>query len=144
MIVAIRTLFTLPQPLNILRVWHLTTGTRTCLNINLFLKSLKYGINKMVYPKLPFCRIYAVNGKEISIFCRFELENMSVYEILPALDLTQSVHAKISIGMHRIYEILPALDLTQSVHAKIFIGMHRVVKFKISRIPLIGLETRLG
>ena len=25
MIVAIRTLFTLPQPLNILRVWHLTT-----------------------------------------------------------------------------------------------------------------------
>jgi hypothetical protein len=43
-----------------------------------------------------------------------------------------------------IYEILPALDLTQSVHAKISIGMHRVVKFKISRIPLIGLETRLG
>jgi hypothetical protein len=34
-----------------------------------------------------------------------------------------------------IYEILPALDLTQSVHAKISIGMHRVVKFKISRIP---------
>jgi hypothetical protein len=43
-----------------------------------------------------------------------------------------------------IYEILPALDLTQSVHAKIPIGMHRGVKFKISRIPLIGLETRLG
>ena len=44
-----------------------------------------------------------------------------------------------------IYEILPALDLTQSVHAKISIGMHRGgVKFKISRIPLIGLETRLG
>ena len=43
-----------------------------------------------------------------------------------------------------IYEILPALDLTPSVHAKISIGMHRVVKFKISRIPLIGLETRLG
>ena len=43
-----------------------------------------------------------------------------------------------------IYEILPALDLTQSVHAKISIGMHRVVKFKISRIPLIWLETRLG
>jgi hypothetical protein len=43
-----------------------------------------------------------------------------------------------------IYEILPALDLTQSIHAKISIGMHRVVKFKISRIPLIGLETRLG
>jgi hypothetical protein len=41
-------------------------------------------------------------GKEISIFfCRFELENMSIYEILLALDLTQSVHAKISIGMHR-------------------------------------------
>jgi hypothetical protein len=31
-----------------------------------------------------------------------------------------------------IYEILPALDLTQSVHAKISIGMHRVVKFKMS------------
>ena len=43
-----------------------------------------------------------------------------------------------------IYEILPALDLTQSVHAKISIGMHWGVKFKISRIPLIGLETRLG
>jgi hypothetical protein len=43
-----------------------------------------------------------------------------------------------------IYEILPALDLTQSVHAIIFIGMHWGVKFKISRIPLIGLETRLG
>ena len=43
-----------------------------------------------------------------------------------------------------IYDILPALDLTQSVHAKISIGMHRAVKFKISRIPLIGLETRLG
>ena len=43
-----------------------------------------------------------------------------------------------------IYEILPALVLTKSVHAKISIGMHRVVKFKISRIPLIGLETRLG
>jgi hypothetical protein len=35
---------------------YLTTWTRTCLNINLLLKSLKYGINKMVYPKLPFCR----------------------------------------------------------------------------------------
>jgi hypothetical protein len=43
-----------------------------------------------------------------------------------------------------IYEILPALDLTQSVHAKISIGMHRGVKLKIFRIPLIGLETRLG
>ena len=53
-------------------------------------------------------------------FCRFDVENMSIYEILPAPDLTQSVHAKISIGMHR------------------------GVKFKISRIPLIGLETRLG
>jgi hypothetical protein len=27
---------------------------------------------------------------------------MSIYEILPALDLTQSAHAKISIGMHRV------------------------------------------
>jgi len=43
-----------------------------------------------------------------------------------------------------VYESLPAIDLTQSVHAKISIGMHRGVKFKISRIPLIGLETRLG
>jgi hypothetical protein len=43
-----------------------------------------------------------------------------------------------------IYEILPALVLRQSVHAKISIGMHRGVKLKISRIPLIGLETRLG
>jgi hypothetical protein len=58
--------------------------------------------------------------RKYQYFCRFELENMSIYEILPALDLTQSVHAKISIGMHR------------------------VVKFKISRIPVIGLETRLG
>jgi hypothetical protein len=48
-----------------------------------------------------FYRIYAVKGKEISIFFRFELENMSIYEILPALDLTQSDHAEISIGMHR-------------------------------------------
>jgi hypothetical protein len=32
-------------------------------------------------------------------FCRFELENMSIYEILPALDLTQSVHDKICIRM---------------------------------------------
>ena len=58
--------------------------------------------------------------RKYQYFRRFELENMSIYEILPALDLTQSVHAKISIGMHR------------------------VVKLKISRIPLIGLETRLG
>jgi hypothetical protein len=36
-----------------------------------------------------------------------------------------------------IYEILPALDLTQSVHAKISIGMHRVIKLKISRIPQV-------
>jgi hypothetical protein len=45
-----------------------------------------------------------------------------------------------------IDEILPALDLTQSVHAKISIGMHRGGrgKLKISKIPLIGLETRLG
>ena len=49
-----------------------------------------------------FCRIYAVKGKEIKKICRFELENMSIYEILPVLDLTQSVHAKISIGMHRV------------------------------------------
>jgi hypothetical protein len=50
--------------------------------------------------------------------CRFKLENMSIYEILPALDLPQSVHAKIYIGMH--------------------------LECQISRIPLIGLVTRLG
>ena len=38
--------------------------------------------------------------RDYHYMCRFELENMSTYEILPALDLTQSVHAKISIGMH--------------------------------------------
>jgi hypothetical protein len=43
-----------------------------------------------------------------------------------------------------IYEILPALDLTQSIYAKISIGMHLGFKFQISRIPLIGLVTRLG
>ena len=58
--------------------------------------------------------------RKYQYFCRFELESMSIYDILPALDLTQSVHAKISIGMHR--------------------GL----KFKISRISLIGLEARLG
>jgi hypothetical protein len=42
------------------------------------------------------------------------------------------------------YEILPPLDMTQSVHTNISIGMHRGVKCKISRIPLIGLVTRLG
>ena len=35
------------------------------------------------------------------MLCRFKLENMSINEILPALDLTQSVRAKIFIGMHR-------------------------------------------
>ena len=34
-----------------------------------------------------------------------------------------------------IYEILPALDLTQSVHDEICNGMHKGVKFLISRIP---------
>jgi hypothetical protein len=43
-----------------------------------------------------------------------------------------------------MYELVPILDLTQSIHTKISIGMHRGVKFKISRIPLIGRETRLG
>jgi len=32
---------------------------------------------------------------------------MSIYEILPALDLTQSVHAKISIGMHQEVKFTP-------------------------------------
>jgi hypothetical protein len=41
-------------------------------------------------------------------------------------------------------EILLAFDLTQFVHAKISIGIYRGVKFKISRIALIGLVTRLG
>ena len=43
-----------------------------------------------------------------------------------------------------IYTILPALDMTQSVHAKISIGMHWGVKLKSFRIPLIGLETEAG
>jgi hypothetical protein len=34
---------------------------------------------------------------------------MSIYEILPALDLTQSVHAKISIGMHRVVKLTAIL-----------------------------------
>jgi hypothetical protein len=44
----------------------------------------------------------------------------------------------------RILSTMQILDLTQSVHAKISIGMHQGVKILISRIPLIGLETRLG
>ena len=43
-----------------------------------------------------------------------------------------------------IYEVLSALGLTQSVHAKVSIGMHWGIKFGISRVPLMGLETRLG
>ena len=39
--------------------------------------------------------------RDFHCFCRFELENMPIFEFLPALDLTQSVHAKISIGMPR-------------------------------------------
>jgi hypothetical protein len=39
--------------------------------------------------------------RDYHYFCRFELENMSIYEILPAFDLTQFVHAKISFGMHQ-------------------------------------------
>ena len=34
-------------------------------------------------------------------FWRFEQKNMSIYEILSALDLTQIVHAKICTGMQR-------------------------------------------
>ena len=37
--------------------------------------------------------------RDYHYFCRFKLEYMSIYEILPALDLTQSAHAKIYIGM---------------------------------------------
>ena len=48
-----------------------------------------------------FYLIDAVKGRKYQYLCRFELENMSIYEILPALVLTQSVHAKISIDMHR-------------------------------------------
>jgi hypothetical protein len=40
-------------------------------------------------------------GKSLSLFCRLELENVAMYQDLPALRLTQSVHAKICIGMHR-------------------------------------------
>ena len=53
-------------------------------------------------------------------FCRFELENVSICGVLPALGLTQSVHAGVSIGVHR------------------------VVKLKVSGVPLVGLGARLG
>jgi len=39
--------------------------------------------------------------RDFHYFCRFKLENMPIFEILPALDLTQSVHDKICIGMYR-------------------------------------------
>ena len=39
---------------------------------------------------------------DINIFCGFELEGVSVCGILPAFDLAQSVHAGVSIGMHRV------------------------------------------
>ena len=42
-----------------------------------------------------------------------------------------------------IYEISPALDLTQFVHAKIFIGMLRGVTIEISRIPFTVVVTIL-
>jgi hypothetical protein len=35
-------------------------------------------------------------------FSRFELENVSIYQSLTAFGLTQSVHAKICIIMHRV------------------------------------------
>jgi hypothetical protein len=56
--------------------------------------SLKWMLDYFIWWTLKKVRKY-------QYFCRFELENMSIYEILPAFDLTQSVHAKISIGMHR-------------------------------------------
>ena len=40
--------------------------------------------------------------------------------------------------------MLSALDLTPFFHATICIGMQRGVKFKISRINLTGVVTRLG
>ena len=49
------------------------------------------------------------------------------------------------VGMLIIYEILPALDLTQSPSMPKYPSeCTGGVKFKIYRIPLIGLETRLG
>ena len=45
--------------------------------------------------------INAVKGKKYQYFYRFELENVSTYHNLSALDVTQPVHAKIYIGMHR-------------------------------------------
>jgi hypothetical protein len=39
---------------------------------------------------------------------------------------------------------LSALGVTQSIHDKICIGMHRGIRFQISRIPLIVLVMRLG
>ena len=58
--------------------------------------------------------------RDFHCFCRFELENMPIFEFLPALDLTQSVHDKICIGMHRGSNL------------------------KLFRIPLMRLVTRLG
>jgi hypothetical protein len=54
--------------------------------------------------------------RDYHYFCRFELENVSIY------------HG------------LPALGLTRYVHAKRYIEMHRGVKFYISEISLIWLE----
>jgi hypothetical protein len=38
-----------------------------------------------------------LRGDNLSLFCRLELENVAMYQDLPALPLTQSVHAKIYI-----------------------------------------------
>ena len=46
-------------------------------------------------------------------FCRFELENVSIGEVLPALDLAQSVHAEVSVGVRlggQIWDFRNALD----------------------------------
>ena len=52
--------------------------------------------------------------RKYQYFGRFELEIFFIYEILPALDLTQSVHAKISIGMHREVKFTPNFKFPES------------------------------
>ena len=51
--------------------------------------------------------LYLINSvkgtfvRKYQYFYRFELKNVSTYHSLSALDVSQSVHAKIYIGMHR-------------------------------------------
>jgi hypothetical protein len=62
---------------------------------------LDIGFHKGVFP---IFQLYHGENKTVvdyHYFCRFELEDMSIYEILSAVDLTQFVHDEIRFGMHR-------------------------------------------